>query len=65
MLLQHPELIISAPDAQSLQRWQQWPELPAVPHQQLKLSQPDRLQRLTLRTVAGIEELCQLIDQAR
>ena len=58
-------ICISAQDAQSLQRWQQWPELPAVAHQQLKLSQPDRLQRLTLRTVAGIEELCQLIDQAR
>ena len=65
VLLQQPELIISAQDAQSLQRGQQWPELPAVAHQQLKLSQPDRLQRLTLRTVAGIEELCQLIDQAR
>jgi vitamin B12 transport system substrate-binding protein len=65
VLVQQPELIITAQDQQSLDRWLRWPQLPAVQHQQLKVSQPDRLQRLTLRTLAGIDELCQLIDQAR
>ena len=45
--------------------WQRWPQLPAVRNKQLKISQPDRLQRLTIRTLDGIDELCQLIDGAR
>ncbi len=65
VVLQAPSLIIGAQDQHSLELWQRWPQLPAVKHKQLKISQPDRLQRLTLRTLDGIAELCQLIDQAR
>ena len=60
-----PALIISAQDLPSLALWQRWPQIPAVRNKQLKTSQPDRLQRLTLRTLDGIDELCQLIDEAR
>ena len=60
-----PALIISAQDLPSLELWQRWPQIPAVRHKQLKVSQPDRLQRLTLRTLDGIDELCLLIDEAR
>ena len=65
VLLQKPELILSVQGADSLQHWQQWPNLPAVQHQQLKTLQPDRLQRLTPRTLDGVEELCQRIAEAR
>ena len=65
VLLQAPSLIISAQDQRSLDLWQRWPQIPAVKHQQLRESPPDKLQRLTLRTLEGIAELCQLIDQAR
>ena len=65
VVVQAPSLIISAQDQHSLDFWQRWQQIPAVKHKQLKISQPDRLQRLTLRTLDGIAELCQLIDQAR
>ena len=65
VVLQAPSLIISAQDQSSLELWQRWPQIPAVKHKLLRVSQPDRLQRLTLRTLDGIAELCQLIDQAR
>ena len=62
--MQAPALIISAQESSSLALWQRWPQLPAVRNKQLKISQPDRLQRLTIRTLDGIDELCQLIDGA-
>ena len=65
VLVSAPQLIISTQGADSLSRWRRWPQLPAVAHNQLQLSNPDRLHRLTPRTLDGIEELCQLIDQAR
>ena len=65
VVMQAPALIISAQDMSSLALWQRWPQLPAVRNKQLKISQPDRLQRLTIRTLDGIDELCQLIDGAR
>lgn len=65
VLIKQPEIIIATQGEESLALWQRWTQLPAVAHQQLKLSKPDRLQRLTPRTPAGIRELCELIDGAR
>lgn len=60
-----PELILTPQDPSQLQRWQQWPDLPAVRHHRLVKLDADRLQRLTPRTLAGIEELCQRLDEVR
>lgn len=65
VLISDPELIISTQGSEALSRWQRWPQLAAVRHHQLQVSNPDRLHRLTPRTLDGIEELCQLIDHAR
>lgn len=65
VLVQAPELIITTQEASALQFWQRWPTLPAVARAQLQTLQPDRLQRLTPRTLDGVEELCRLIHGAR
>jgi len=60
-----PALILTPQDPRQLAIWQAWPNLAAVRHGQLVHINPDRLQRLTPRTLDGISELCQVIDRAR
>lgn len=60
-----PALILTPQDPQQLAIWQQWPNLTAVRRGQLVHLNPDRLQRLTPRTLDGITELCQVIDATR
>ncbi len=65
VLVNDPQIIISSQGKEALAHWLRWPQLAAVRYQQLQVSNPDRLHRLTPRTLDGIEELCQLIDMAR
>ncbi|GAA4501619.1 cobalamin-binding protein [Pseudaeromonas paramecii] len=60
-----PVLILTPQDASQLAIWQPWPNLAAVRRHQLVRINPDRLQRLTPRTLDGIRELCQVIADAR
>lgn len=60
-----PVLILTPQEASQLALWQRWPNLSAVRRQQLVRINPDRLQRLTPRTLDGIRELCEVIDKAR
>ncbi|GLP98124.1 cobalamin-binding protein [Paraferrimonas sedimenticola] len=63
VLAYEPEVIIIAQDDEPQRRavWQQWPYIPAVKNDALVFVNPDRLHRPTLRSLAGIEELCQRV----
>ena len=47
------------------QRWQAWPEIEAVKGQHLYSLNADLINRPTLRSVQGLEQVCQLLDRAR
>lgn len=52
-------------DQRWLDRWQRYPELKAVARGSLFLVSPSLIQRPTLRMLKGVEELCQVLEQAR
>ena len=47
------------------QRWQEWPEINAVKGQHLYALNADLINRPTLRSVEGLEQVCQLLDLVR
>ena len=47
------------------QRWQSWPEINAVKGQHLYSLNADLINRPTLRSITGLLQVCQLLDQAR
>lgn len=48
-----------------LDLWKQWPSIPAVQANHLYSLPPDHVQRHSMRALQGLEQMCQLIDQAR
>jgi len=65
----NPEVIITGgvdeEDRRWLEQWQRYPGLRAVASDNLFLVSPSLIQRPTLRMLAGAEELCQVLEQAR
>ena len=62
----NPKLIIagSGADQSWVEFWKPWGMLDAVANNQLKIVEADYLHRLTMRTLLGMEQLCQTIDAA-
>ena len=62
----HPKLIIagSGVDQSWVEFWKPWGMIDAVANNQLKTVEADYLHRLTMRTLLGMEQLCQTIDAA-
>ena len=62
----NPKLIIagSGADQSWVEFWKPWGMLDAVANNQLKIVEADYLHRLTMRTLLGMEQLCQAIDAA-
>jgi ABC-type Fe3+-hydroxamate transport system substrate-binding protein len=62
----NPKLIIagSGADQSWVEFWKPWGMLDAVANNQLKIVEADYLHRLTMRTLLGMEQLCQTIDSA-
>ena len=61
----NPELILASdglPDAWQ-EAWQQWPFLDAVRHQNLYKINSDYLHRLTMRTLDGVDEVCEILSR--
>ena len=48
-----------------LKRWQAWPEISAVSKQHLYTINADLINRPTLRSVQGLQQICDLLDKAR
>lgn len=69
ILVRRPEVIIasgaSADRPEWLDLWRQWPSIPAVANNQLYAIPPDLVQRHSMRALEGLEQMCELIDQAR
>lgn len=68
VLASAPQLIIGSTEGaarQPLDHWKQEPWLPAVRNGQLRIIDPDLLQRPGPRLIDGAVALCALIDQAR
>ena len=62
----NPKLIIagSGVDQSWVEFWKPWSMIDAVANNQLKTVEADYLHRLTMRTLLGMEQLCQTIDSA-
>ncbi len=68
VLVLNPDVILVPEQGTPLswrQRWQAWPEINAVKGQHLYSLNADLINRPTLRSVAGLLQVCQLLDQAR
>jgi iron complex transport system substrate-binding protein len=69
VLAARPEAIIAGTDdalrPSWLDAWQRWRELPAVAHGNLFVVDANLLHRAGPRFVAGVEQLCAALDQAR
>ena len=60
----NPELILASdglPDAWQ-EEWQQWSFIDAVKHQKLYKINSDYLHRLTMRTLDGVDEVCEILN---
>ncbi|WP_448546612.1 cobalamin-binding protein [Thalassotalea fusca] len=69
VVLAAPQIIIqpgahgdNAPDAVN---WRQWPEIPAVEHNAFLHPDPDKMHRMTSRSLLELAKLCADIDQLR
>ena len=62
----NPKLIIagSGADQSWVEFWKPWSMIDAVANNQLNTVEADYLHRLTMRTLLGMEQLCQAIDAA-
>ena len=70
VIAKNPQLILLAGHSQAQspaweEAWQQWPAIDAVANGQVKLINPDIINRPTRRFLEGTRELCELIDAAR
>jgi vitamin B12 transport system substrate-binding protein len=62
----NPKLIIAGSGADQgwMEFWKPWNAIDAVANHQLMTVESDYLHRLTIRTLLGMEQLCQTIDAA-
>jgi iron complex transport system substrate-binding protein len=64
-----PEAIVAGTDGAVrpawLDDWKRWPELPAVAHENLFVVDANLLHRAGPRFIAGVEQLCRVLEQAR
>jgi len=69
VLERNPQVIIagsdSAKDDDPLAQWRRWPQLAAVQYHNLYFVSADRIARATTRVVAGTEQVCDLLAEAR
>lgn len=69
VLERNPQVIIagsdSARDDDPLAQWRRWPHLDAVRYHNLYFVSADRIARATPRVVAGTEQVCKLLTEAR
>lgn len=69
IIARRPEVILASgasPERPEwLDLWKQWPSIPAVSDNHLYAIPPDLVQRHSMRALQGLEQMCNLIDQAR
>lgn len=69
VLAANPDVIIASGVANQrpswLDDWQRYPSLKAIKNQQLYFTNPDWVQRPSLRVQQGAQQLCEMLDQAR
>jgi ABC-type Fe3+-hydroxamate transport system substrate-binding protein len=61
----NPELILASNGLPDTWRevWQQWPFIDAVRNQNLYKINSDYLHRLTMRTLDGVDEVCDILSR--
>lgn len=62
----NPEVIVTGPsDAGEDSSWHQWPQLKAVAHNALLVTDPDTMHRPVPALISGATELCEAMDRVR
>ena len=68
ILILNPDVILAPEQGTSpdwRKRWQAWPEITAVDKQHLYTLNADLINRPTLRSVKGLQQVCYLLDKVR